>query len=235
MLVTVFLVTLFVFVAFDLIPGDAATAKLGTNATPESIEALREELGLNKPLLVRYFAWLYSFFFGDMGTSYSYGMPVRTMLMQKLPITLFLTLISFLMMLGISFPLGLYSAKYEDRWISKLLDSLNQITMSIPPFFIGILITYIFGIVLRVFVPGGFVSYNVNFGKFIAYLIFPSIAIALPKAAMNTKMLKTSILSQASLRLSMSSTTSFPAYLSLIACSMRDPLPLFLHLPSTAR
>lgn len=196
---TVLLVTLFVFIAFELIPGDAATARLGTNATPEALSKLREELGLNRPLPVRYFSWLKDFFFGDMGTSVSYGMSVRTMLLDKLPITVTLTLMSFLFIIILSVPIGLITSKYENRIGAKIMDVLGQITMSIPPFFLGIIITYLFGIVFKLFTPGGFVSYDVNFGKFIGYLFFPSLAIALPKAAMSVKLLKTSILSEAQL------------------------------------
>ncbi len=195
-IVTVLLVTLFVFIAFELIPGDAATARLGINATPEALMALREEMGLTRPFFVRYFSWLASFFFGDMGTSYSYGVSVRSMLASKLPITLTLTLMSFVMVVAISIPLGVFSSKYEDRPKVKIIDVAGQIVMSVPPFFLGILITYVFGMILHMFVPGGFVSYNVDFAKFISYLFFPAVAIALPKAAMSTKLLKTSILSE---------------------------------------
>lgn len=196
LIITVLLVTLFVFLAFDIIPGDAATARLGINATPEALERLREELGLSRPFFVRYFSWLGSFFFGDMGMSYSYGVSVRSMLASKLPITLTLTVMSFLMIVALSIPIGVLVSKYEDRPAAKAVDVLGQLTMSIPPFFLGILITYVFGMVFRLFTPGGFVSYNVNFGRFIAYLVFPAVAIALPKAAMSTKLLKTSILSE---------------------------------------
>ena len=196
LIITVLLVTLFVFLAFDIIPGDAATARLGINATPEALERLREELGLSRPFFVRYFSWLGSFFFGDMGMSYSYGVSVRSMLASKLPITLTLTVMSFLMIVALSIPIGVLVSKYEDRPAAKAVDVLGQLTMSIPPFFLGILITYVFGMIFRLFTPGGFVSYNVNFGRFIAYLVFPAVAIALPKAAMTTKLLKTSILSE---------------------------------------
>ncbi|MBO4266734.1 MAG: ABC transporter permease [Lachnospiraceae bacterium] len=195
-LATVLLVTLFVFIAFDLIPGDAATNRLGINATPEALARLREEMGLTRPFFVRYFSWLASFFFGDMGISYSYGVSVRSMLASKLPITVTLTVMSFIMIVILSIPIGLYTSKYEDRWIAKAADILGQLTMSIPPFFLGILITYVFGMIFKVFTPGGFVSYDINPGKFFAYLVFPAIAIALPKAAMSTKLLKSSILSE---------------------------------------
>ncbi len=195
-IVTVLLVTLFVFIAFDLIPGDAATSRLGINATPEALQRLREEMGLTRPFFVRYFSWLASFFFGDMGTSYSYGVSVRSMLASKLPITLTLTVISFIMIIAISVPVGLITSKYEDRAASKAVDAMGQIVMSIPSFFLGIVVTYLFGMIFRLFTPGGFISYEVDPLAFVGYLIFPALAIALPKAAMTTKLLKTSILSE---------------------------------------
>ena len=195
-IITILLVTLFVFVSFELIPGDAATSRLGLNATPEALQALREELGLSRPFFVRYFSWLGDFFFGDMGTSISYGVSVRSMLASKLPITLTLTIMSFIFVVALSVPIGVITSKYEDRVPSKAVDVLGQLTMSIPPFFLGILITYVFGMILHMFTPGGFVSYDVNFSKFLGYLVFPALAIAIPKAAMSTKLLKTSILSE---------------------------------------
>ena len=97
MLITILLVSFFVFVAFAVIPGDPALSKLGTEATYEKLEALREEMGLNEPLLKRYGTWIVGFFTGDMGTSYSYDMPVKDMILDKLPITITLTVMSFLM------------------------------------------------------------------------------------------------------------------------------------------
>ncbi len=118
------------------------------------------------------------------------------MLRSKLPITLTLTLMSFIMVIAISIPVGVISSKYEDRPGIRIIDILGQLTMAIPPFFLGILITYLFGMVLHMFVPGGFVSYSDDFWGFVSYLFFPAVAIALPKAAMSVKLLKTSILSE---------------------------------------
>ena len=199
MLVTVLIVTLLVFFAFRVIPGDPAVNMLGIKATPEKVERLREQMGLNRPLIIRYLEWLKDFFFGDMGKSYSYGSSVSDMLKSKIPITVALTLISFLFVIAIAIPLGIHTAKHEDKWYSKVLDVLNQIMMSVPPFFIGMLLTYLFGIILRWFTPGGYVSYRDSFTGFISYLILPSLAIAIPKAAMTNKLLKSSLLKESRL------------------------------------
>lgn len=198
-IITVFAVSFIVFLAFEIIPGDVATKMLGTNATPQKIELLREQLGLNKPFFVRFFNTVKDFFGKDMGTSYTYYMPVKSLLADKLPITLTLTLMSFVFIIVISIPMGIITAKYYDRFFAKVFNVLNQLFMSVPPFFTGILFTYFFGIVLRWFTPGGFISYKVDFWKYLGYMVIPSLSIAIPKAAMNMRLLKNSILSEADL------------------------------------
>lgn len=196
MCVTLFAVTLFVFLAFHMISGDPVTSMLGTQATPERAEALREELGLNAPVLVQYGRWAAGFLKGDMGTSYSYRMPVSEMILDKLPVTITMTLMAFVWMILISIPVGLYAAKHEGGMTDRIITVVNQIIMAVPPFFAGILITFVFGMIFRLFTPGGYVSYQVNMGKFVGYLFFPSLAIALPKAAMAVKLLRSSVISE---------------------------------------
>ena len=197
MVVTLFIVSFLVFLAFDVIPGDAAVSRLGTQATPERVEALREEMGLNRPFLVRYGSWLADFVRGDMGTSYSYSKPVTGMVADKLPITITMIVMAFLLIVAVSIPLGIYTAKHRGSFIDRFICVFNQILMAIPPFFSGIIITFICGIILKWFVPGGFVSYTKSWGKFLGYMIYPAVAIALPKIAMAVKLLRTSILEEA--------------------------------------
>lgn len=196
MFVTLFAVTLFVFFAFQLISGDPVTAMLGTQTTPERAEALREELGLNDPVLVQYFRWAGNFLTGDMGTSYSYQMPVSDMIVGKLPVTIAMTLMAFVLMIVISIPLGLYTARHQGSAVERIIHIINQVIMAVPPFFAGILITLVFGMLFRLFTPGGYVSYEVSVPRFLGYLFFPALAIALPKAAMAVKLLHTSVLSE---------------------------------------
>lgn len=193
---TLLVVSFLVFAAFAVIPGDPATAMLGTQATPQKVAALREQLGLNDPLLVRYGRWIADFVRGDFGTSYSYHMTVKSMIQEKIPVTLTLTLLSFLIMVAVSIPLGITCAWHAGGVLDRAITVINQIIMAIPPFFSGILITLVFGLLLHLFTPGGYVSYTVSVPRFIGYLIFPSIAIALPKAAMAVKLLRTSVLSE---------------------------------------
>ena len=198
-ILTLFAVTFFVFLSFHVISGDPASSMLGTEATPQKVAALREELGLNDPVLVQYGRWAAGLLHGDMGTSYSYRMPVTGMVANKIPVTITLTLMAFVLMVVISIPLGIYTAKHEGGVVDRIIYIINQIIMAIPPFFSGILITLIFGRIFKLFTPGGYVSYEKDFAGFIGYLFFPAVAIALPKAAMAVKLLRSSVIKEAKL------------------------------------
>lgn len=199
MILTLLAVTFFVFLSFHVISGDPATSMLGTEATPQKVAALREELGLNDPVLVQYGRWAVGLLHGDMGTSYSYRMPVTGMVANKIPVTITLTLMAFVLMVVISIPLGIYTAKHEGGVVDRIIYIINQIIMAIPPFFSGILITLIFGRIFKLFTPGGYVSYEKDFAGFVGYLFFPAVAIALPKAAMAVKLLRSSVIKEAKL------------------------------------
>ena len=199
MLITLLIVSFLVFLAFTVIPGDPAVSKLGIQATFERLEALREEMGLNRPFLERYGTWLVQAIRGDFGTSYSYHTPVSAMVLDKLPITLSLTIMAFLLLVIGSIPLGIYTAKHAGGVIDRIIYIFNQIIMAFPPFFSGILITLLFGRIFKLFTPGGYISYEKNFWGFVGYLFFPALAIALPKAAMAVKLLRSSVIGEARL------------------------------------
>lgn len=183
------------FAAFEMI-GDPVTTILGTNATPEAVAELRAEMGLDRSLFVRYFEWLGRFVTGDFGTSYIYRMPVKSMLGEKLVNTLVLTLMGFVLAVLVSVPVGALSARNEGKWLDRFMTVFNQIVMAIPSFFIAILLMVLFGLLIRLFTPGNFVSYKESPGAYLLYMIFPAISIALPRAAMTEKMLRTSILEE---------------------------------------
>jgi len=195
LLITMVIVSLFAFLAFSLITGDPATKMLGTEATPEKVAALREQLGLNRPLLTRYFLWLGGFFTGNLGTSYSYSMPVASLIAPKLPVTLTLSLMSFVLIAAISIPLGVRSARRAEGRLDAVCTAVNQLLMAVPPFFSGILFSWVFGVLLRWFQPGGqFPSFSREPGKFLWYLLFPAVSIAIPRIAMTIRMLRSTIL-----------------------------------------
>lgn len=190
LIITLFMVSILAFLAFQLIPGDPTTKMLGTEATPEAVAELRTQLGLDRPIPVRYWNWLTSFLTGDMGISYSYRMPVTEMIGQKLPTTALLTAMSFLFTVALSIPLGVLAGSVRSRVLDRIIAVVDQLFMSIPPFFLGILMCYVFGILFRLFVPGDFVAFDLDPWGCIGYLIFPALAIAIPRTAMTVKMLR---------------------------------------------
>ena len=196
LIITLFIVSLLAFLAFQIIPGDPTTQLLGTEATEEARQELRQELGLDRPVLLRYFDWLGGFVRGDMGESYSYRMPVSEMLSDKLPVTALLTLLSFAFTIVLSIPLGIWAGSTKSRIMDLSITALDQIIMSVPPFFIGMLACYFLGNVLKLFVPGNFVSYTESWAGFLGYMALPALASAIPRIAMTVKMLRSSIQSQ---------------------------------------
>ncbi|MDR2546467.1 MAG: ABC transporter permease [Lachnospiraceae bacterium] len=196
MLLTLLIVSLLVFGAFHMLGGDPVTAMLGMEATPERVAAIRAEMGLDAPAGVLYLNWLRGFVSGDMGTSYSYDIPVATMIADKIPITLTLSLLAIVMVVILAIPLGIFTAKNENRPLERIIMVINQIFMAIPPFLAGILLTLVFGLTLRLFTPGGFVSYKENVRQFITFLFLPAFAIALPRAAMAVKLLRSSLIAE---------------------------------------
>lgn len=191
---TLLLVSFIAFLLFQIVPGDPVTSMLGTEYSEERAESLREELGINKPVIVRYVNWLTDFVKGDFGISYKYKMPVSRLISDKMPVTMYLAVITLIVIVIISIPLGVFMARFGHRKVSKIFDIINQSVMAVPSFFLGIMITIIFGLVLKWFTPGKYVSYRDDFNGFIMYLIPAAFAVAIPKIAMMVKFLKNSLI-----------------------------------------
>lgn len=191
---TLLLVSFIAFLLFQIVPGDPVTSMLGTEYSEERAESLREELGINKPVIVRYVNWLTDFVKGDFGISYKYKMPVSRLISDKIPVTMYLAVITLIVIVIISIPLGVFMARFGHRKVSKIFDIVNQSVMAVPSFFLGIMITIIFGLVLKWFTPGKYVSYRDDFNGFIMYLIPAAFAVAIPKIAMMVKFLKNSLI-----------------------------------------
>lgn len=202
LIITLFMVSVAAFIAFQVIPGDVVTSILGTEATPEREEQLRAELGLDKPPVERYVNWMTDVLRGDLGVSYRYSknmnemMPVKELIGDKLPVTLWLAALSLVLIIVISIPLGVLWAGSKSRVLDAFMSVITQASMAVPSFFLGILVTYLFGIVFNLFAPGSYVSYKDNFAGFIGYLIFPAISIAIPKIAMTARFLRNSMLTE---------------------------------------
>lgn len=196
LLVTLLLISLFSFLAFSFIPGDAALSSLGVDADEAAIEVLREELGLNRPVYVQYADWLLSALQGDFGESLQYHRPVSELVSQRLPVTITLAVYAMLLVILIAFPLGLLGTQKPGGGLDTVITVLSQIGMAVPQFFIGILLTFFFGIVLRVFTVGGYVSYQENLGAFLRFLILPSVAVAIPKCSSMIRYIRNSVVAE---------------------------------------
>jgi len=196
LIITLFLISFLIFVIFRIIPGDGAVSRLGTNATPEQVAALRKQLHLDDPFFKRYFSWLFGLFHGDFGDSYKYDMSVAELIGGKLKVTFFLAMESFFLIVLISLPVGIFLGRNAKKPIGAAMHVTTQIFMAVPSFFTGILIILIFGLGLKLFVPYYFVRPDTNFGAFLACLIPGAFAIAIPKVAMVSRFLRTNVLEE---------------------------------------
>lgn len=192
LLLTMGIVSFLAFGAFQVVAGDPATDLLGTEATPERVAALRHEMGLDRPFLVQYGDWLAGFVTGDLGQSYGGG-SVSALLAARLPVTAALTGLTFLLIVAAALPLGLWASRLTG-WQAELCAGLNQFFMAVPPFFSGILFTWIFSILLHWFQHGAFPGFAADPAGSLGYLIFPAVSIALPRIAQTVRMLRSTIL-----------------------------------------
>ena len=181
--------------SFSIIPGDPTYSILGAEATDEQIATLRAQLGLDLPVWQRYLGWLAAFVTGDFGDSYIYDMPVAKLLSGPVGATFSLAAIAFVLIVLISLPVGLFAARHEGGIIDRVLTVLNQITMSVPNFIVGIALMYLFALVLHWFEPR-YVPLSDGVGAHLRFMLFPALAVALPKSAMTVKMLRGSILGE---------------------------------------
>lgn len=197
LIITLLLISLLSFTAFSVIPGDASVTRLGKDASPEQIEVMREKMGLNAPLPIQYGRWISGVAQGNFGESYRYeGTTVSSLLSDRLPVTVLLAVIAFIIILGISVPLGIISARFSGKWVDIVINHLSQVVMAAPSFFLGMILTYIFGLTLHFFQPGKFVLPTENLTESAKYLFYPALAVALPKIAMVIKFLRNSVLSE---------------------------------------
>lgn len=193
LLLTMVIVSFLAFAAFDLIAGNPAEIMLGTQATPEKIAALEAELGLDRPFPVRYWDWLTGFFAGDLGESYHYHQPVWELIAPKVEVTLWLSALSFFLIAVVSLPLGLYSAGRTGGRLEGVFTVLDQLCMAVPPFFTGILLTWVFSLGLQWFTHGSFPGLREDFPGAMRYLLFAAVALAIPRIAMTVRMMKSTV------------------------------------------
>ncbi|MDR0472793.1 MAG: ABC transporter permease [Treponema sp.] len=196
-LITLLLVSVLSFCAFHLIPGDAALLSLGIEADEVQLAALRSEWGLDRSVPVQYLSWLGKLFSGNLGNSSRFrGASVSSLILDRLPVTSSLALLSLFFILLIAVPVALLPSSgtaKKNTFLDSVINTWTALNISMPGFFIGIVFIWIFGLTLRFFVPGAYIDYRINQAAFWSYLIFPALAIAMPNAAILVKFLRTSI------------------------------------------
>ena len=192
---TLLLVSVLAFTAFSVIPGDPTQSVLGMEATEEQIATFRARHGLDLPPWERYGSWLAAFVRGDFGQSFQFDSPVAELVLTRAQVTLMLAAVSFALILAISLPLGLLAARHPGGIVDRAVTVLTQITMSVPNFIMGIGLMFLFALVLNWFRPE-YVSLEQGLGPHLAFLVYPALAIALPKSAMTVKLLRGSILGE---------------------------------------
>ena len=188
-----FAVLTLVFLLVRVAPGDPAVAALGDYASKEAVEALREKMGLNAPLYVQYFQFLAGLFRGDLGRSLINSRPVASQIASAFPYTLELTAsgIIFGSLLGI--PLGILTALRRNRLVDYIGRVFSLAGLSVPAFYLGILLLLLFSIKFNLFpvVGGGDLS---NLGETLYYLFLPALTLALIMMSYVTRMARSSIL-----------------------------------------
>ncbi|WP_312744362.1 ABC transporter permease [Cedecea neteri] len=148
---TLWLVSVLIFVGTELLPGDVASAILGQNGTPETIAALRLQLGLDQPAVYRYLHWLSGVLHGDLGTSLANNQPIGAELLPRLANTLFLALYAALIAIPLAVVLGIASAVWRGSWFDRLANTLTLMSISVPEFFVGYVLVIFFAIRLAWF------------------------------------------------------------------------------------
>ena len=179
-------VSLIVFTLMQLSPGDPAMIILGAQAAPEDIAILREEMGLNDPLVVQFFRFLLGMFRLDFGTSYKDGMPVLTKLLEALPYTAQLTFSAVLLALIVGIPAGIISATKQYSIFDRIATVAALIGFSTPNFWLSIMLILVFSVNLQWLPVSGTGT--------ILHLVLPSIALGLQSAAVFTRMTRSSML-----------------------------------------
>lgn len=188
------LASIAIFLILRLIPGDPAYVILGSDARPEQIATVREQLRLDDPLPVQYAAWLGRLLTGDLGYSYRNQYPVSELLLGKLPATLQLTVAGFVLALLLAFPLGIVAAVWPTSWAARLIAWYAGVGIAVPSFWLGILLSLFVGLYLKWLPPSGYAPLWPNPLEGLRYLLLPALTLGLGISAVLIRYLRASLL-----------------------------------------
>ncbi|MBL3573724.1 ABC transporter permease [Rhodovulum sulfidophilum] len=186
--------SLAIFAAIEVIPGDPAAYMLGLNAAPETVAALRDELGLAGTLWTRYLDWISGLATGDMGLSYTYRVPVADLVTERLAVSLPLAAYALALSTAIALPVGLWAAARRGRAADLGIMAATQLGIAVPNFWFAMLLVLVFAVKLRWVSAGGFPGWEAGFGPGLKALTLPAVALALPQAAILARVMRSALI-----------------------------------------
>ncbi|MFI1785165.1 ABC transporter permease [Streptomyces rubiginosohelvolus] len=192
-LLVLFAASFLIFAILRLVPGDPATSLAGPDASPATVAAIRDRLGLDAPLLSQYAHWIGSLLTGDLGPSYAIGGEVSDLIGDGLGATTELTLAAVLFVIVLGTAFGILGATSRSRWIRSAIRVTTTAALAVPPFVSGVLLVVLFAVVLGVLPPGGRVAFLDAPDLAAQYLLLPALCLALPSAAVLGRYLKDGI------------------------------------------
>jgi peptide/nickel transport system permease protein len=182
-----------IFLVLEVVPGDPAQFMLGLNATPDAVATLRETLGLDGPLLQRYFTWVLGLLHGDFGISYTYKVPVSGLIAERIWISIPLAIYALVLSTLIAFPVGILAAVRRNSATDVSIMGLTQIGVAVPNFWFAMLLVLLFAVTLRWFSAGGFAGWQDPLLA-LKSLTLPAVALALPQASILARVMRSSLL-----------------------------------------
>ncbi len=194
LLLTLVAASAVVFVVLEVLPGDVAQIMLGTEARADTLAALRPELGLDRPAGERYVLWLAGLVSGEMGTSFTYHVPVAELVRDRLGVTLPLAVFAFLLSALVALPAGMFAAQHHNRVGDWGMMATSQLALAIPNFWLAILLILVFSVALGWLPAGGFSGWGDGVGQALRSLLLPSLALALGEAAILARVTRGAVL-----------------------------------------
>ena len=193
-LITLLVITVLISLAVEALPGDFAEQRLGQAATPETVAAIRQQLGLDRPVLVRYWEWLSSFLQGDMGVSLANARPVAELLGTRLGNTLYLAAMSAIVAVPLALLLGILAALYRESLLDKIISTTTLAAISLPEFFIGYILVALFAVNWQIFPAISSISDSMSFGEKLYASLLPIATLTLVIVAHMMRMTRAAII-----------------------------------------
>jgi len=195
-IVTVALVSLITFAVFQVMPGDPIRIMLGPDADEAQIATLKAQLGLDQPLHTQYFEWIKGLMTGDLGQSIRFSKPVSELILDRLPVTVSLAIMTLTIVVVVAIPLGIFVAKRQNKLSDVVFSTVTQLGMAIPSFWLGMLLILYLGMNFKFFSVSGYVPWTQSVTGALGALLLPAMTIAIPQIAVKFRYVRNAILEQ---------------------------------------